>query len=128
MSTEVRSPQTPAAARAKRHFTLGLDRFSGLYLWAIFIVLFGVWVPNSFLTTATLHGVATEQAVAGMIALALLVPLSAGLYDLSVGQTANTTGILAVVLIDNHHWGTIPALLAGIALGFGIGVLNATIV
>ena len=34
---------------------LGFDRFSGLYLWAAFIVLFTVWQPRLFPTTATLR-------------------------------------------------------------------------
>ena len=35
----------------------------------------------------------SEQAVAGVVAIAVLVPLAAGHYDLSVGATANLTGI-----------------------------------
>ena len=90
----------------RRKFNAGFDRFSGLYLWAVFIVVFGIWVPNEFLTTSTLHGVASAQAVTGIVGLAVLIPLSAGLYDLSVGATANVTGILAVVLIndDDHSY------------------------
>ena len=29
---------------------LGLDRFSGVYLWILFIVVFGIWTPSEFLT------------------------------------------------------------------------------
>ena len=38
----------PAATR--RSFSLGLDRFSGLYVWAALILLFGLWIPDLFLT------------------------------------------------------------------------------
>ena len=38
--------KTRAAARARKINT-GFDRFSGLYLWALFIVVFGIWVPGS---------------------------------------------------------------------------------
>ena len=79
---------------ARRKFNPGFDRFSGVYLWVLFIVVFGIWVPSEFLTTATLHSVAAQQAVTGMIGLAVLIPLAAGLYDLSVGATANVSGIL----------------------------------
>ena len=74
---------------------LGLDRFSGVYLWILFIVVFGIWTPSEFLTISTVHGVASTQAVTGIVALAVLIPLAAGLYDLSVGATANLTGMLA---------------------------------
>ena len=110
--------QTPKRA-SRRKFNTGFDRFSGLYLWALFIIVFGIWVPNEFLTTSTLHSVAAQQAVTGMVALAVLIPLSAGLYDLSVGATANLSGILTVVLLNNHHWGVVPAILAGMVCGMG---------
>ena len=99
--------QTPSAA-ARRKFNTGFDRFSGLYLWALFIIVFGLWVPSEFLTTSTLHSVAAQQAVTGMIGLAVLIPLAAGLYDLSVGATANVSGILTIVLMNNHHWAVVP--------------------
>jgi ribose transport system permease protein len=119
--------QTPKRA-SRRKFNMGFDRFSGVYLWALFIIVFGIWVPNEFLTTSTLHSVAAQQAVTGMIALAVLIPLAAGLYDLSVGATANVSGILAIVLMNNHHWAWVPALAAGMLVAIGIGLVNSFIV
>jgi len=119
--------QTPKRA-SRRKFNTGFDRFSGLYLWALFIIVFGIWVPNEFLTTSTLHSVAAQQAVTGMVALAVLIPLSAGLYDLSVGATANLSGILTVVLLNNNHWGVVPAILAGIVCGMAVGVVNSIVI
>ena len=98
------APPTAPKQAPRRKLNTGFDRFSGLYLWGLFIVVFGIWTPSEFLTSSTLHSVAAQQAVTGMIGLAILVPLAAGLYDLSAGATANVTGILTVVLIDNHHW------------------------
>jgi ABC-type xylose transport system permease subunit len=114
--------------RTPRRFSAGLDRFGGVYLWLVFIVVFGVWTPSQFLTTSTLHAVASQQAVTGMIALAILIPLSAGFYDLSVGATANVTGILAVVLMNNDHFAVLPAVLVAIGIAVLIGVINAFIV
>ncbi len=112
----------------RRKFNTGFDRFSGVYLGVLFIVVFGLWVPSEFLTTSTLHSVAAQQAVTGMIGLAVLIPLATGLYDLSVGATANVSGILSVVLLNNHHWGVVPAILAGVVIGLAIGGVNAFIV
>jgi ribose transport system permease protein len=120
--------KTPQQAQAKRHFSAGFDRFSGVYLWILFIVVFGIWVPSEFLTTSTLHSVAAQQAVTGMIALAVLIPLAAGLYDLSVGATANVSGILTIVLMNNHHWAVIPAIFAGILVAVAIGLVNSFVV
>jgi ribose transport system permease protein len=124
------APQQETLPRAKeqRKLNTGFDRFSGVYLGILFIVVFGIWVPSEFLTTSTLHSVAAQQAVTGMIALAVLIPLAAGLYDLSVGATANVSGILSIVLMNNHHWAVIPAIVAGILVAVVIGCVNSFIV
>lgn len=118
--------QTPR--RTRRKVGTGFDRFSGLYLWALFILVFGIWTPSEFLTTSTLHSVAAQQAITGMIGLAVLIPLAAGLYDLSVGATANLSGIFTIVLMNNNHWAVAPAVIAGIAIAVAIGLTNAFIV
>jgi ribose transport system permease protein len=117
-----------AGAPRRRRINTGLDRFSGLYLWAVFIAVFGIWTPHEFLTLNTAHTVGSEQAVTGMVALAVLVPLAAGLYDLSVGATANLTGILAVVLMNNSHFGFVLATVVAVGAGTLIGAINAFIV
>jgi ribose transport system permease protein len=130
VSVTEQTPQrekTPEQTK-RRKFSTGFDRFSGVYLWVLFIVVFGLWVPSEFLTTSTLHSVAAQQAVTGMIALAVLIPLAAGLYDLSVGATANVSGILTIVLMNNHHWAVIPAIGAGIVVAVAIGLINSFIV
>jgi ribose transport system permease protein len=117
-----------AAPPARRLPSLGFDRFSGLYLWAAFILIFALWVPDQFLSMSVVHSVAAQQAVTGMIALAVLIPLAAGVYDLSVGATANLSGILSVVLLNDHHWAAGTAVLAGVAVGLAIGLVNAFVV
>jgi ribose transport system permease protein len=114
--------------KKRRRINTGFDRFSGLYLWAVFIITFGIWVPDEFLTTSTLHSVAAQQAVTGMVGLAILIPLAAGLYDLSVGATANVCGILTVVLMNDHHYSVATAIIAALVVGAVIGCINAFIV
>jgi ribose transport system permease protein len=120
----------PSGQPARRFagFTLGLDRFSGVYLWVLFIVVFGIWTPSEFLTMSTARSVASTEAVTGMIALAVLIPLAGGLYDLSVGATANVTGILVVVMMNNHHWAMVPAIVVALVVGIAIGAANAIVV
>jgi ribose transport system permease protein len=125
--TEQTPQQTPEREH-RRKFSTGFDRFSGLYLWALFIIVFGLWVPDQFLTTSTLHSVAAQQAVTGMIGLAVLIPLAAGLYDLSVGATANVSGITTIVLMNNSHWAVVPAIIAGVLIAVAIGFTNSFIV
>jgi ribose transport system permease protein len=117
-----------SAGPRRRKINTGFDKFSGLYLWALFIIVFGLWVPDQFLTTSTLHSVAAQQAVTGIVALAILIPLSAGLYDLSVGATASLSGITSVVMMNDHAWGPAAAIAFGIAVAVTIGCVNSFIV
>jgi ribose transport system permease protein len=114
--------------RPETRINLGFDRFSGLYLWALFIVVFAIWVPTSFLTVATVHSIASQQAVAGMIALAVLVPIICGHYDLSVGGNANLSGIAAVLFQVQLHWSLPLAIIVAVLVGAAVGSVNALIV
>jgi ribose transport system permease protein len=107
---------------------LGLDRFSVIYLFAAFVIIFGIWTPQEFLTAASFHSVATEQAVSGMLAIAVLIPLTCGQFDLSVGATANLTGIVAILLQANLHWNVGLAVVASVAVGVLAGAVNGFLV
>jgi ribose transport system permease protein len=112
----------------KRRLNFGLDRFSGLYLLAAFIIIFGVWTPSLFLSMSTVHLIASTQAVSAIIALAVLIPMICGQYDLSVGANANLTGMVAVVLQVEDKWPLLPTLLVSILIGIIVGIVNGFIV
>jgi ribose transport system permease protein len=101
----------------------GLDRFSGLYLWALFIIMFTIWSPL-FFTSSTLHSIASGQAVAGILTIGLLIPLIAGVFDLSVGATANVSAIAVIQLQTVHHLSIALAIVLAVGLGALIGAVN----
>ena len=107
---------------------LQFDRFAGVYLWLTFIVVFGAWKPDLFLTTATLHSVASANAATALLALAVLIPLCAGQYDLSAGATMNLSTVVAVWLQTNRDVSMTTAIAVAVATGVGIGALNGLIV
>lgn len=112
----------------KSRFNFGLDRFSGLYLWAIFIVVFTFWAPKTFPKMPTVHLLASTQAVAGIIAIAVLIPMICGQFDLSVGGVANLTGLVAAEVQVKEHWSLLPTIVLAIAIGVLIGVVNGFVV
>lgn len=113
---------------SRRSFSLGIERFAGVYLLALFIMVFGIWKPDEFLTAGTLHSVASAQAITGMLAIAVVIPLAAGAYDLSVGATINLSSILAIWLQSSQ--GLSMGLAIAIAIGAAvlIGAVNAFVV
>jgi ribose transport system permease protein len=116
------------AKSSGRRFSLGLDRFSGLYLWAVFIILFSILAPRTFPNLSTVHLLASTQSVAAIVALALLVPMVTGQFDLSIGAIANLAGVTATVVQTSKIMGPIPALLLGVLIGVVIGFVNGFIV
>jgi ribose transport system permease protein len=113
---------------SRRLPSFGLDKFSAIYLWVLFIVIFGIWSPNLFLTRATFQTVASSQAIAGFVGIAVLVGLACGQFDVSVGANANLTGMCAVVLQTNEHWGVLPSIVVSVLVGVAIGAINGTLV
>jgi ribose transport system permease protein len=107
---------------------IGFDRFSALYLGAVFIVIFGIWTPNLFLTMSTVDSVASSQAIAAMLGIAVIVPLATGVFDLSIGAVVNLTAVIAAVLIQRDHWNMWAAIVVAVAVGVVIGVVNGFIV
>jgi ribose transport system permease protein len=88
-ATPVGQARPPARSR---HFRLpGLRRFSAVYLWAVFLILFGSLQFHLFFTVSTFQVVFSQSAVTAVLALAFLMPLTADTYDLSIGEMMSLT-------------------------------------
>lgn len=111
-----------------RRLSFGIERFSALYLWAVCIIVFGIWTPDLFLTSATPHTIASQQAIPAIVAIAVLVPMAAGAFDLTVGASTNLIAVLVVVLQTQHHVGMWWAVLFSLAAGVAIGATNGFLV
>ncbi len=90
---------------------LRLDKYSALYLWALFMLVFGVLRRDTFLTTTTLHLQLTEYALTGIMALAFLVPLATGTFDLSIGNMAALSLVGSAVLNQKHGVNPVVSML-----------------
>jgi len=119
-----------SAPTPERHrtFSLRLDRLSGVYLWALIILTFSLWKPSLFLSMATVHQIASQQAVIGIMAIGLLVPLTAGTFDLSIGAVANLSTVVVVVLQTNQHFSIPLSIVVAVAVAVAIGLVNGFVV
>jgi ribose transport system permease protein len=111
-----------------RHGEIGLERFSGLYLWALFIAVFSIWQPALFLDADTARIIANTQAIPAMLALAVLIPLAAGGFDLSVGATINLSAVLVAVLQVESGMGMWESIGLVLVICAVIGFINGFIV
>jgi ribose transport system permease protein len=103
---------------------LRLDKYSALYLWALFMIVFGVLRPSTFLSTTTLHLQLTEYAVTGIMALAFLVPLATGTFDLSIGNMAALSIVGSAVLNQKHHWNPVVSMFVMIFVCALLGAVS----
>jgi hypothetical protein len=65
-----------------------------VYVWLVIVVLFTVWAPDTFPTTITVKQVLNGNAVAGLVALSVVPPLAARVFDLSIAFTMSLTSVL----------------------------------
>jgi ribose transport system permease protein len=119
---------SPAASKTRR---LVADRLEALALPACLVaaaLFFTVYGPTSatFMTVANIRVLIGGQAVVALVALALLVPLCANEWDLSVGATAGLSAIFAASVMT--HDGLLAGVLVGLGLGVAVGLANALIV
>ena len=108
--------------------SLGFNSFSGIYLLGLFVLVFGIWTPHLFLTLATVQSVASQQATTAMLAIAVLIPIAAGAYDLSVGATINLSTIVCVWLQTVRGWSMWPSIAVAIAACVVVGIVNGFVI
>lgn len=99
-----------------------------IYIWIGVVVLFSIWIPDTFLTGTTLKSLASEQAVTAIVALAVVVALSAGLFDLSVGAVVGAAVILAAHLMVDTGMAPVPAVVVTLLFGVAVGSLTGIMV
>jgi ribose transport system permease protein len=112
---------------SKLRSTLSFSNIGALYVWVLICIIFSIWVPDTFPTWATAKQILNGNAVLAMLALSLLIPLSAGVFDLSTAYTATLSGVLlAKLVVAGVPLGL--SILIAIGAALLIGLLNALVV
>lgn len=114
--------------RHRRRTAEWLEAYALLACLVVAAVFFSVYGPTSdtFLTAANLRVLVGGQAVVALVALAVLVPLCAGKWDLSVGATAAVAAVFSASVMSSGS--LIAAVITGLVLGLAVGVVNALVV
>ena len=95
-----------------------------MLVWAATIALFGYLRPDSFLTWSNFATILGSQSVIVVVALGLIVPLTAGDYDLSIASNLTFAGTVLAVLNVNHGLSIGVSIAAALAVGLAIGLVN----
>lgn len=103
-------------------------KVGALYVLALIIVVFSVWTPRLFDQWATVRQVTSGNAVAGMAALTLTIPLATGVFDISGAYTMSLSGVITADLLVNSHFALLPSLIIAMIASVVIGVVNGFVI
>jgi ribose transport system permease protein len=106
---------------------IAFDRIGAIYVWVAIIIVFSFWAPATFPHVATAKQVLNSNAITGLGALAIVIPLCARVFDLSFAYVMTLTGVSATYFI-HHGVSLVPSLLLALLIGLGVGVGNAFVV
>ena len=125
-----RADARPAHASAPRPWNLSrlVTTYSLLILIVLVTALFSFLLPRTFPTAFNIRSILGTQSVIALLALAVMTPLAAGQYDLSVGFVLGIAEMFVIGLQANSHLAWPLALLLAIALGGLIGLVNGVLV
>jgi ribose transport system permease protein len=104
-----------------------LERFGLVLVWLAVIALFGAMRPDSFLTWSNFSSIFGSEAVLVIVTLGLVIPLTAGDFDLSIAQTLTFVSMLTAILSARMGVPLELVIPVGLLAGAAIGVVNGAI-
>jgi ribose transport system ATP-binding protein len=104
------------------------QNFSAIYILIALIILFGISMPATFLTTTTLRTLLAQQAVTAMLSVGLVVALAAGVFDLSIAGTLGLSAIVVTKLMVSAGVTPSLAIIVALCVGILIGATNSLLI
>jgi len=115
-----------AASRRPRQNLIDLgERLALIICLAAMVAAFSVLRPDTFFTWSNFSSILGSQAVLVVIALGLIIPLTANDFDLSIANVLTLSAMMIAVLNAQLGWPVWEAALAAIAMGLAVGAVNA---
>lgn len=112
----------------RRHsFAYQAERFGLIGVWIAVIALFGALRPDTFLTWSNFSTIFGSEAVLVIVTLGLIIPLTAGDFDLSIAQNLTLVSMVTAILDARLGVPLAAVLPLVLAIGAGIGLVNGAI-
>jgi ribose transport system permease protein len=106
---------------------LSFRNVSALYIFVVIFIVFSLWVPDTFLDGDTWKALLDSQAVTAILAVGLVVALSAGAFELAIGAELGFGSILVAYFLSKGV-GVPGAIALAVAAGALIGLANGLFV
>jgi ribose transport system permease protein len=103
-------------------------KISGVYVLIVMIVVFSIWVPDTFPEADTARQILNTNAITAMAALTFVIPLSAGVFDISIPTTMSLAGVMATYAIVNSDTSVFVGILIALVVSLMVGILNGIVI
>jgi ribose transport system permease protein len=123
-----RSARSTPASVAGQAPRVALDRYSGVIVLIVLIVVFCILRPDTFMTVRTLRSVVSDQAVTAIASIGLLIAFACGAFDLSVGGVLGLGIVMVVWLQSQQGFPAWLAVIITLLVGMLVGVVNGLLV
>ena len=107
---------------------LSFRNIGAVYVWLVIVVVFSIWAPETFPTMTTVRQILNGNAVAGLVALSVVPPLAARVFDLSVAYTMSLTSVLTARFLVSAGIGPGSAIALAMTAALLVGVVNGIVV
>jgi ribose/xylose/arabinose/galactoside ABC-type transport system permease subunit len=104
------------------------DNIGAVYVWVLIIAIFWYLEPTTFGSIDTARSILNDGAVTGLMALSLVVPMAAGVFDLSIGATLGVCSVVTAKMLADTSASPATAVAVAMGVAVAIGVANAVIV
>jgi len=100
----------------------------GIFVALIVLVVVFTWLNPLFLSPVNIGTMLRATAYVGIIGVGMAICLISGVIDLSVGATAALSSVLFGLMLRDYGQSLLVAVLACIACGIVIGLVNAFVI
>jgi ribose transport system permease protein len=124
-------PQGTSGRSRGREIALDFtERYALVVLFIATLVFFSLWSKTSttFPHATNIKNVLGNEAVTGILALAIMIPLVCGEFDFSVGNNAGLIQVLCAGFMSRLGMPVVFAILVPIGIGAFIGLTNGNTV
>ena len=120
-SSDSGTTDSVAPSRAARG---SLERWALLIIFIVMIGVFAIAIPGTFTSYANIRVILNGQAVIAIAALALLIPLVGGRFDVSIGSIIGLSSITTASAMSHFELPAAVAMALGVVVGCVVGIVN----
>lgn len=123
-TTEVQPGEAASGIVLGRLRQLLSAREAGVFIALLLMCAFLALSTESFLNSRNLLNIGRQISLLGIMSVGMTFVLITAEVDLSVGSIYALAGLVTGMLLVDEQWTLVPALIAGLAVGGGVGFFN----